>query len=145
MITNLIISGVCLIIAVLFFRNYNNGYGAIGSTRKRIKYALSILFFIAFVFFLNKAYYFSDNQQYKRITKDLTNEYLQLEKEIWQTNAHSSNLNIQEKQFKVRTLIQQLDSDKHKEYDTYFNILINILSAFIGWVIVFTFRNRILG
>jgi hypothetical protein len=142
---NWIISGVCLIIAILLFLNYNNGYGAIGSTKKRITYAFSILFFIAFLFFLNKAYYFNDNQQYKQITKDLSSEYLLLEKEICQTNNFSSNLNIHEKQFKVRTLIQQLNSDTHKEYDTYFNIFINILSAFIGWVIVFTFRNKILG
>lgn len=145
MITNLIVSGVCLLIAILLFLNYNNGYGILGSIKKRIIYAFSILLFIAFIFFLNKAYYFSDNQQYKQVTKDLSNEYLLLEKEICQTNNFSGNLNIQEKQFKVRTLIQQLNSDTHKEYDTYFNILINILSAFIGWVIVFTFKNRILG
>jgi hypothetical protein len=145
MITNWIISGVCLFIAIMLFLSYNSGLGgALSSLKKRLTYIFAILFFIAFIFFLNKGYYLSDNQQNKQLTKELVKEYFVLEKEI-RLNKSLSNSNIQERQFKVRALIQRLDSDTNKEYDTYFSILINILSAFIGWVIVFTFRNRLLG
>jgi hypothetical protein len=145
MITYYVISGICLIISIILFFTYNSGSGgALSSFNKRLIYFLSILSFLAFVFFLTKAYYYNDNQQNKQMAQELRKEYIELEKGI-NLSKDTSTLKIQEKQFLVKALIQQLDNETHKEYDTYFNIFIGILTAFIGWVIVFTFRNKILG
>jgi hypothetical protein len=145
MIKYLIISIACLILSILFFRNYNSGLGGpIGSYKKRLIYFLSILAFIGFIIFANKAYYYSDIQMSKQLTKELTIEYYELDKLI-SINKGFSDLKIQEKQSKIRELLQQIDCGKSKEYDTYASIITNILSAFIAFVAAFTFKNRILG
>ena len=145
MIKYLIISIVCVILSILLFRNYNSGLGGpLSSFKKRFIYSLSILAFIGFIIFANKAYYYSDIQTSKQLTKELTKEYYELEKLI-SVNKGFSDLKIQEKQFKIREILQQIDCGKNKEYDTYASIITNILSAFIAFVIAFTFKNRMLG
>jgi len=197
MITNSIISVACLLGSILLFLKFNSGLGgSLGSIKNRLIYLTSILAFIAFIIFLNRAYYFSDNQNYKQIAKDLKEEYSDLNKKIRIYDNDSKSL-IQNKQFKIRELILELDCDTikdkstfqltkelkkeyyefedlinaskdyldmeiiektskiekltqqivyevHKENDTYVNIITNILSAFIAFVIAFTFKNRIL-
>jgi len=197
MITNLIISVICLLISILLFLKYNSGLGApLGSFRKRFLYLLSPLAFIAFIVFLNRAYYFSDNQNQKRIAKELKKEFYELERMMgaqidnfdldyqdkqseirfllkqidYDTNEKNDSLQIskltkeyfehkdkvdmrkdsidlliQKKHSEIGKLVQQLDSEVHKECDIYVNIITNILSAFIAFVIAFTFKNRILG
>jgi hypothetical protein len=196
--TNSIISVACLLVSILLFLKYNSGLGgALGSITKRLTYLISILTFIAFIIFLNKAYYYSDNQNYKQITKDLRHEYSDLNMDII-LHINESDLLINNTQIKIRELIRQIEcdttkennrfqisqelkkeyyeyenmmisnkdslvkkiqvklskieklqqqivSDVHKENDTYVNIITNILSAFIAFVIAFTFKNRILG
>jgi O6-methylguanine-DNA--protein-cysteine methyltransferase len=145
MIKYLIICIACLIISILFFRNYNSGLGGpLDSFKKKLVYSLSILEFIAFIIFANKAYYFSDIQKSKQLTAELTKEYYQLDKWI-NTNKDFNDIKIKESQSKIRELLQQIDCGKNKEYDTYANIITNILSAFIAFVIAFTFKNKILG
>ena len=145
MVTNLVYSGLFLIAAILLFLTYNRGTGgAFGSIKKRITFLLAFISFCAFMFFLTKAYYYTENKRNERITQELLVEYNELEKMI-NLNINKPNMMIQEKQLSVKSRIQQLADRTHKEYETYFNILINILSAFLGWIIVFTFRNRILG
>lgn len=197
MITNSIISVACLLVSILLFLKYNSGQGgSLGSIKNRLIYLISILAFIAFIIFLNRAYYFSDNQNYKQIVKDLKEEYSDLDKRIRMHNNNSKSL-IQNKQIKMRELILHLDCDTikekstfqltkelkkeyyefedlinaskdsldmeiiektskiekltqqivyevNKETDTYVNIITNILSAFIAFVIAFTFKNKIL-
>lgn len=197
MITNSIISGTCFLVSILLFLNYNSGQGgALGSFMNRLKYILSILAFVAFIIFLNRAYYYSDNQNYKQIIKELKEEYYDLNKmisvhnknselviqnkqfeirellqkvdcdtikekstfqaskelkkkyyeleDLISTSKDSLDLGIQEKQYKIEKLTQQIVCEVHKENDTYVNIITNILSAFIAFVIAFTFKNRIL-
>ena len=58
-----IISIVCLLVAISLFLKYNNGKGnALFSIKKRVLYALSIVFFMAFITCFNKAYYCSNIQ-----------------------------------------------------------------------------------
>jgi hypothetical protein len=183
----------------LLFLTYNSGRGGpLGSFKKRLTYFLSVLTFIAFIIFLNRAYYFSPNQNYKQITLELKEECSDLHKML-SIHINNSELMIQNKQVKIRGIILQMDCDTttkekstfqlsrelkkeyyelenmisackdsldldieekqskiekltqqvvcevHKENDTYANIITNILSAFIAFVIAFTFKNRILG
>jgi hypothetical protein len=58
---------------------------------------------------------------------------------------HSFDLEILEKQSKIEILTQKIVYEVHKENDTYVNIITIILSAFIAFVVAFTFKNRILG
>lgn len=46
---------------------------------------------------------------------------------------------------KFHTLLSSLESEKNKENDTWFNIFIAIICAFLIFVIGFTFKNKILG
>jgi len=197
MIRNFIISGICLLISILLFKRYNSGLGAsLGSFRKKFLYALSLVAFIAFIIFLNRGYYFSDNQRQKQIVNELKKVQGELDRMI-ESQIDYSEFYIQDNKLKIRNLIlkadcdtirksdtiqistlikqyfiiedlirnrndsvnllikekysiiqeltQHLDSNVPKESDTYFNILINILSAFIAFVIAFTFKNKILG
>jgi hypothetical protein len=197
MVTNLTISLFCLLLSILLFRNYNSGKGGpIGSLKKRLIYTLSLIAFIVFIVFLNRAYYYSDNQQNKQLINELEQTQVELDKLI-DNHFYYSGSEIQENEIKIKRLLSknycdtisvndtvqfftlisdyliladsirersdsilfavknkyskmeklilQLDSASSKEQDTYFDILINILSAFIAFVIGFTFRNRILG
>src|SRR5674476_305695 len=115
MIKYLTISIACVIISILLFRNYNSGSGGpLGSFKKRFIYFLSIIAFIGFIIFANKAYYYSDIQTSKQVTNELTKEYYELEKLI-SINKGFSDLEIQEKQSKIRELLQQIDCGKSKE------------------------------
>lgn len=64
MIKNLLIAVALLFTSISLCWNYNSGLGGpLGSPRKKFIYAMSLLSFIDFVAFLNRAYYFSDNQK----------------------------------------------------------------------------------
>ena len=144
MIQFIIYSGLCLIAAIILFLVYNSGIGRLYSLKKRLTFLGSLIFFCAFIYFLTKAYHNSDNIRNERIVQELLTEYNDLEKMIT-LNLNNTNWVLQEKQSLVKSHIQQLSIHSHSECDTLFNILINILSAFLGWVIVFTFRNKIFG
>jgi len=129
MLKYLIICIVCIIFSILLFRNYNSGLGGpLGSFKKRFVYSLSIIAFIGFIIFANKAYYYSEIQTSNQLKKELIKEYFELDKLI-SINKGFSDQKIQEKQSKIRELIQQIDYGKNKEYDTYASIITNILRA----------------
>ena len=197
MIKNFIISGICLLLSIYLFSKYNSGLGApLGSFRKKALYVFSFIAFIAFIVFLNRGYYFGENQKQKEIIVELKQEINEFDK-ILNSQITSQDFANQKELFYKRNLIiqavsdtnvkhdtivlsallnqyfeledrttnkndslksaitesfsiienhsQNLDSNLKKERDTYFNILINILSTFIAFVIAFTFKNRILG
>lgn len=144
MLIYLIITVACIIISVLLFRCYNSGRGgALASPQKRATYIFSLLFFILFIVFSVKTYYYSDIQTNKLLVVELKKEYCDLEK-IVGTDNESLKL-AKKKQEKIGELLSQIDNVGNKEYDTYFNIYIGILTTFIAFVIAFTFKNRILG
>ena len=143
MVKFIIFSAVSLVVAILLFSIYNSGTGSpLGSWKKRTLFIIAFISFCAFIFFLTKAYYYSENKRNEKITQELVKEYNNLERLIC-INV-TSNLALQDKQAKVNSLIKQLVKRSHNEYDIYFYILINVLSALIGWIIVFTFRNKII-
>lgn len=143
MVKFFILSGSFLLAAILLFGIYNSGTGApLGSLKKRMLFLSAFISFCAFIFFLTKAYYYTENKRNDRITQELVTEYNDLEKLI-SINV-TPNLVLQDKQKKVNSLVHQLVKQSHNESDIYFIILINILSAFLGWIIVFTFRNKII-
>lgn len=197
MINNFIISGICFFLFIFLFTKYNSGSGAtMGSLKKKTLYVLSFLAFLAFIVFLNRGYYYSDNQKQNQIIAELKKEACDLDKiivsqfinqgfvsqkklfdkrrlllqtasdtisnndtihistlinqyfeseDMIKNRDDSMYLLISEKYSTVEELILKLDSSIKKERDMYFNILINILSTFIAFVIAFTFKNRILG
>jgi hypothetical protein len=144
MITYLIICVACFVASVLFYLNFNSGLGgALSSFKKRLVYSLAILSFIGFIIFANKAYFSSSIQRDKQIVSELKKEYYELDILISQNISGLEA--IQDKQLKVRELIQKIENRKPRELDTYVTIITNILSAFIAFVIAFTFKNKILG
>jgi len=167
----------------------------LGSFRKKILYFLSLVAFVAFIIFLNRGYYFSDNQRQRQTVYELKQEQYKLNtlidslilfsdfnnqncrfeirnlllkaecdtvrrydamqistlikqylvtEDTLSSKNDSLYLAIKEKYKTISELTQQIDSNVLKECDTYFNILINILSAFIAFLIAFTFKNKIL-
>lgn len=144
MVTYYLVSAASLIFSILFFLSYNSGKGgALSSIGEKIKYILSIIFFMVFIFSLSKAYYYNNNQQNNNAIQELSQSLEKLQKEAT-ISGDSTKIGIEESQIILKTMIRQLDNETQKPFDTFFNILIGILSAFIGWVIVFTFRNKIL-
>lgn len=145
MLVKIILSATSLVIAIFLFRDYNSGSGGpLSSLWKRIEFAFSVIFLLVSIVFLTKAYYHESNKQKRLVAQELIKEFNEFEIMIV-VNKELPRQNIIEKQIKIKALIQKLEDRNPNEYDTYFNILINILSAFLGWIIVFTFRNRILG
>lgn len=126
------------------YNNYNSGIGGpLNSIGKQIKFVLSVIFLVASIVFLTKAYYHDYSSQKKITAQELKKEFDEFENMIALNNLPKQS--IIDKQIKIEALIQKLDKENPNEYDTYFSIIINIISAFLGWIIVFTFRNKILG
>jgi hypothetical protein len=145
MIKYLILCIICIIVSILLFRNYNNGKGGpLGSFKKQFIYTLSIIAFIGFIIFANKAYYYNNSQSVNQLKKELIRKSYEFEK-LLSMNKECIDLRIKEKYSRINELLLQIDCGKNREYDTYASIITNILSAFIAFVIAFTFKNKILG
>lgn len=144
MIKFIIFSLLCLILSVVLFSNYNSGLGGpLHSFKKKFIYSLSILAFLGFIIFGNKAYYHSDITRRKQLVKELQREYYELDLLISKESIGKC-LDIQDKQLSVRCLIQKLNNGESKDYDTYVSLITNILSTFLAFIIAFTFKNKIL-
>lgn len=144
MLLYLIFTLSSLIISILLFLRYNNGKGgALASFKKRAIYFFSLMFFILFIILSVKTYYYNEEQSNKQLFNELKREYCELEVI---NGADKESLNIKlEKQARIGELLQQIDNVGDKECDAYFNIFIGIMTTFIAFVIVFTFKNKILG
>lgn len=144
MVIYLILALISLVFSVSLFLNYNNGKGGpIGSTKKKTIFFLSLICFLAFVFFSVKSYHYNytkDNCQTIKEIRSEISEYKPL------TNKCSSLQEKNERFEKIDTLLSDLENNqKSKEHDTFFNIYLTIICTFLTFVIAFTFKNRILG
>jgi hypothetical protein len=194
MIKAYIISGICFLISFFWITRYSSGMGApLGSYKKKLLFILSLMFFIGFIIFLIRGFYFGENQKQKEniiglkreisafheivysqsvqkglldqkdlynrrkvliqavagnpetiLSSNLINQYFESEDRTMNEND-LFHLAISRKISIIEEYSQQIDSKSFKERDTYFIILINILSTFLGFVIAFTYKNKILA